>query len=131
MLFNKFDVGDTVTGNSSAAEGIILKRNLDLGQLVIKVTNNKSFTDSELISDGTDTVTVQSSSEEYNSAHHYTNNGVIVDIDPENGPGVLLTKVTYLDEYVTANDSLKEINIIKPDNIDDVTKAFEEAMSGV
>lgn len=131
LLFNKFDVGDTVTGNSSAAEGIILKRNLDLGQLVIKVTNNKSFTDSELISDGTDTVTVQSSSEEYNSAHHYTNNGVIVDIDPENGPGVLLTKVTYLDEYVTANDSLKEINIIKPDNIDDVTKAFEEAMSGV
>lgn len=131
LLFNKFDVGDTVSGNSSAATGIIVKRNLDLGQLVIKMTNNKSFVDAEIISDGVDTVTVESSSEEYNSAHHYTNNGVIVDIDPENGPGGLLTEVTYLDEYVTANDSLKEINVIKPDNINDVTTAFEEAMSGL
>ena len=60
LMFDKMDVGDTVTGQSSAATGTIVRRNLDLGQLVIKPTNTNSFQAAELISDGTDTITVAS-----------------------------------------------------------------------
>ena len=131
LIFDKFEVGDTVSGNTSGAQGTILRRNLDLGQIIVKVTNNKSFQDSEIITDGTDTVTVQSSSAEHLSAHHYENSdGIVVDIDPENGPGGLLTEITYLDKYVEANDDLKEIRVIKPENINQVARVFKEALTG-
>ena len=130
LIFDKFEVGDTVSGNTSGAQGTILRRNLDLGQIIVKVTNNKSFQDSEIITDGTDTVTVQSSSAEHLSAHHYENSdGIVVDIDPENGPGGLLTEVTYLDKYIEANDNLKEIRVIKPENINQVARVFKEALT--
>jgi len=130
LIFDKFEVGDTVSGNTSGAQGTILRRNLDLGQIIVKVTNNKSFQDSEIITDGTDTVTVQSSSAEHLSAHHYENSdGIVVDIDPENGPGGLLTEITYLDKYVEANDDLKEIRVIKPENINQVARVFKEALT--
>lgn len=129
LMFDKMDVGDTVTGQSSAATGTIVRRNLDLGQLVIKPTNTNSFQASELISDGTDTVTVASVAEEYNSAHHYEDaNKNHADFDPTVGPGVLLTEVTYLDRYVEANNSLREINVIQPSVIIDVVTAFQEAL---
>lgn len=131
LMFERFDVGDTITGVSSAAQAKIIRRNLDLGQLIVQITNNRSFTDAELISDGNETITVNSSSAEYLSAHHYKNSdGNIVDIDPENGPGGLLTEVTYLDRYVEANETLKEINVIQPAIINDIIAAFQRAMSG-
>lgn len=129
LMFDKMEVGDTVTGQSSAAKGVIVRRNLDLGQIVVKPTNTNTFQAAELISDGTDTVTVSSVADEYNSAHHYEDaNKHHADIDPTVGPGVLLTEVTYLDRYVEANDALREINVIQPSVIVDVITAFQEAM---
>ena len=132
LFFDTFKVGDTVTGAGSAATGTVIKRNVDLGQIVVKSTNSKSFQASEVISDGTNTVTTNSVSDEYLSAHHYEDaNGYAVDIDPENGPGNLLTEITILDRYVEANDALKEINFIREDNISQIVRAFENAMSGL
>ena len=48
-IANIFQVGDSVLGYTSNAEGTIVSRNLDLGQLVIKITNNKSFQVGELL----------------------------------------------------------------------------------
>ena len=48
-IANIFQVGDSVLGYTSNAEGTIVSRNLDLGQLVIKITNNVSFQVGELL----------------------------------------------------------------------------------
>ena len=132
LIFEKFQVGDTVTGISSAAQGTVLRRNLDLGQIVVKPTNVYSFTNGELISDGTNQVTLESVAEEYNSAHHYENaNGKHVDIDPEVGPGVSLTEITYLGRYESANQDLRDIVIINPSQVEEVVRIFEQTISGV
>jgi hypothetical protein len=131
LFFDKLLPGTNVTGQTSAAQGKVLKHIPDLGQLVIQVTNNKSFSQGgENITDGTDVVVGVSSSLEYLAAHHYeTADKEYVDIDPTVGPGGVLTEITYLDRYDQANNELKEINIIRPESIVDVITAFEEAMA--
>lgn len=131
LFFEKFKVGDTVTGINSAAKATVLRRNLDLGQIVVKPTNSYTFNDGELISDGTNQITLTSVSEEYNSAHHYEDGDKnVIDIDPEVGPGALLTEITHLNRYEAANDDLKEIIIIKPSNITEITRIYDQAMLG-
>jgi len=127
-LDNVMKVGDTVTGVSSTVTGTITRRNEDLGQIFIEGT--KAFTNSELIRDGDgNTVTVFSSSEEYNATHNYTDgDGVHADIDPANGPGELLTNVTFYDYIIDENDKQRTIKVIKPEAISGVVSAFREAL---
>ena len=128
-----FQVGRTVSGNTSGATATINHRHLDLGQIV--VTNlTGTFVNGETLSstnaDGdVETIILESSSLEYNAAHHYENvAGETVDIDPTVGPGVLLTEVTYLDRVVNDNEELKQIKIIKPSVINQITNSFIEAV---
>lgn len=132
-LYDKFKVGQTIEGVNTGATATIDHRHLDLGQLVIsdvtgtfavgeQVTSLNQFGNTELI-------TVKSISDEYNSAHHYTNtSGLIVDIDPTVGPGAQLTEVTYLDRIMSHNNSLKQIRVIRRTAIDQVISAFREAL---
>ena len=65
----------------------------------------------------------------YNSAHHYENaDKEWVDIDPETGPGVSLTEITWLDRLVKANDDLRQIRVIRNNIIDDVVRSFRDAV---
>lgn len=90
-----FQVGRTVSGNSSGATGTIVARNLNIGQIII---NNVvgTFADGESISSVAEngdvqTIVLESSSLEYNAAHHYENtSGEEVDIDPTVGPSAFL-----------------------------------------
>ena len=132
-LIGKFQVGQTVTGNTSGATGTINSRRHDLGQVILSNVSG-SFTAGEVVSstnadEEIETITATSTSLEYNAAHHYTNAaGEWVDIDPAVGPGALLTEVTHLDRFVENNDELKEIRVIKPSVVNDVVKAFREAI---
>ena len=73
---------------------------------------------------------MHSISAQHLSAPHYENaSGEVVDIDPTSGPGGLLTEVTFLDRMNNQNDELKQIKIIKPSLINDITNAFREAVS--
>jgi len=132
-LTDRFIVGQTLTGNSSGATGTIHHRHLDLGQLVVNNATG-TFRAGEIISstnaDGdVETITVTSFEDEYNSAHHYEDaNGNYVDIDPTVGPGAQLTEVTYFDRYFQMNEDLKQIRVIKPNNIIEVVNAFREAI---
>jgi len=139
-LTNRFRLGQTVTGNSSAAEGLITHRNLDLGQLTVKNVSG-TFTAGETLTSLTivdrptlpintaETIILESSELQYLAAHHYEDaDKKYVDIDPSVGPGALLTEVTNLDRFVRFNDELKEIRIIKPDSINQVVRAFREAI---
>jgi hypothetical protein len=42
-LLTHFQVGDSVVGQSSGATGTVIKRNLDLGQIVVSRNMDKSF----------------------------------------------------------------------------------------
>lgn len=140
-LTDRFRLGQTVTGNTSGASGVIDHRHLNIGQLIIKGVSG-TFVDGETVSSLTivdrpekpintvETIALTSSGPEYLSAHHYINgSSERVDIDPTVGPGALLTEVTYLDRYVEFNDELKEIKVIKPSRIIDVTNSFKEALA--
>ena len=131
-LLTKFQVGETVTGSSSAATGLIVRRNLDLGQIIVKPTNNKTF-QAEVITNTIDGVTnsstVASTSLEYLSAHHYEDtSGNTVDIDPTQAIGAELVEKTYLDRYVTENDEVRRIKVFSPELISIIVQKFEDEL---
>ncbi len=128
-LLTKFQVGETITGSTSGATGVILRRNLDLGQIIVKPTNSNTF-QAEVITNTINSVTnsstVVSTSLEYLSAHHYEDtNGKTVDIDPTQAPGASLVEKTYLNRYEEENDNLRRIKVFKPELIELVVSKFE------
>ena len=128
-----FPVGQVIEGQSSSAIGEIVKRNLDLGQLFVKLTQGTKFTAGETISyvdtsatgSPTRTLSITGETEQYNAVHHYEDNGVQVDIDPFSGPGVSLTPITYRDRLESRNDALKEIVVIRPSEITTIVSEFQ------
>ena len=129
-----FPVGQVVEGQSSSAIGEIVKRNLDLGQLFVKLTQGTKFTAGETISyvdtsatgSPTRTLSITGETEQYNAVHHYEDNEVQVDIDPFSGPGVSLTPITYRDRLESRNNALKEIVVIRPNNIVSIASQFQK-----
>jgi hypothetical protein len=136
-LLTHFQVGDSVVGQSSGATGTVIKRNLDLGQIVVSQNNGQEFLGTELLRDNTDpefpqNIQLVSSIDEYLATHHYEDgSGIFTDVDPYSEPSVLLTPITYLDRYQEANDELREIKIIKPGSIQQVYTAYQEALRSV
>lgn len=132
-LAGKFKIGQTIEGTNSAATGTILHRNLDLGQLTLENTSG-TFIANEVIestnADGfLETITAASYSSEALATHHYENAaGEWVDIDPSVGASALYTPITNTDYYISRNDDLRPIRIIKPSAIIDVVDAFKEAV---
>ena len=135
-ISTSFPVGQVVTGVTSGTVGTIIKRNLDMGQLIIDTgeePNTTNFGSTEQITyisveDGeTFTATLVKESEQYNSVHHYEDaNGVYQDLtlfDFAN-PSPTWTAVTYRDRLERRNDELKEINVLKPDVVTKVVSEF-------
>ena len=126
----KFFPGDRVEGLTSGSVGVVVERNLDLGQIVIDSPDN--FNAERIVSG--DTVEEQNenfidavadSPFQYNAVHHYTDSdGVITDIDPFTQVTTNLTAVTILDRLIDANTDLKQIAVIKPENIEAVALEF-------
>ena len=133
-----FPVGQVVEGTTSGTTGTIIKRNLDLGQLFIKITSGTKFTVGEQLQfTNTDgdiiSLLVASEGEQYNAVHHYKNtDGKQVDIDPYPESGIVNTSglipVTYRDRLENRNDELKTIIVIRPDSIDKVVADFNKAL---
>lgn len=136
-LIEHFQVGDDVVGQSTGATGTVIKRNLDLGQLFVRKTNGLTFSGSEVLRDNTNpefpqNVQLVGAVNEYDAPHHYVDgDGVRTDVDPYSTPSVLLTPVTFLDRYNTANDELRRIKVIKRSAINQVAKAYQEALRTV
>lgn len=130
-LTGKFKKGTVVTGSSSNESGTILKRNLELGQIVIE--GSKQFTNGEIltaIEDGElKSIQTQSSIAEKYSIHHYENaDGEYVDIDPLVGPGNLITSKTYYDYYNNKNEQNRFIKVIKPTSIEQIFYEFQNTL---
>lgn len=134
-LVSKFKVGQTVTGNSSGASGKIIRRNIDLGQLIIEgIVNFRQAgeTISSTNSSGdVESMIVVSSTKEFQSASHYVDgNNKIVDIDFTVGPGGLLTEKTHEDVYFAVNESLRQITVVRPELINTLSSSFKQAVRG-
>lgn len=142
-ISTSFPVGQIVTGVNSGTVGTIIKRNLDMGQLVIdtsltpgdyfgKYPNLENFEPTENIQyiaqDGAFyTATLVKESEQYNAVHHYEDtNGVWQDLTlfDFDTPNPLWRPVTYRDRIEERNDELKLINVLKPDVVDNVVSEF-------
>jgi hypothetical protein len=133
-MTNKFLPGQVAVGSQSGGRGIILRRHLDLGLVI--VSSARSFKAGEIIStaaiaDQTPyAARAESTMLEYNAPHHYEDGaGNYVDIDPYQGPGAQLVEITNYDRYVRKNEELREIIVIKPEAIREITSLFEQAIS--
>lgn len=134
-LASKFKIGQTITGNTSGLSGKVIRRNLDLGQIIVEgnisfTSEGETFTSTNSSGD-VETLVAVSSEKEYLSESHYVDGtGTIVDIDPEVGPGALLTGKTHQDVYYGVNENLKQIKVIKPDLINGIVTSFKKSLRG-
>jgi hypothetical protein len=134
--------GHTVTGSTSGSTGTVIKRYLDLGQIIVNSPNN--FTANENITPSIngvaqigDIVVVKSEVEQYNSVHHYedaSKDYVDIGLVPSGtGTGAFpslsgKTPITYFDRILAKNDSLREIKCLKPDVAVQVKTEFNKLL---
>jgi len=136
--------GHTVTGALSGSTGTVIKRYLDLGQIIIDSPNNfnagENITPSiNGVAQTADIVVVTSDVEQYNSVHHYEDGSkeyVDIGLVPS-GNGAAdypsasgKTPITYFDRILAKNDSLREIKCLKPDVAVQVKSEFNRLLKG-
>ena len=137
-ISTKFKVGQTVTGNTSGASGKIIRRNLDLGQIVVEGTVSFTTAGETLTSQNAsgvfESVTAVSTSAEYQAANYYTDtSGGIVDLGVDgNGnlldPGGTKNEITNEQSYFNVNESLKQIRVIRPNLITSIVSGYKKAI---
>ena len=137
-ISSKFKVGQIVSGGTSGASGEIIRRDLSLGQIIIKLSTSNSFsTGGELLSSTVttggvptvETCNIVSTSNEYQAAHHYTRDGLIFgEHNPFDGPGAQDNEVTVEDVWFNNNEDLKQIKIIKPSLISKVVTSYKKSI---
>tara|TARA_B110000444_G_scaffold261122_1_gene311244 strand:- start:8779 stop:9534 length:756 start_codon:yes stop_codon:yes gene_type:complete len=141
-ISTKFKVGQTISGGTSGASGKIIRRNLDLGQIVIEGTvafaSSGELMQSTNSSGVVETLSTVSSSAEYNAARHYIDaSELIVDlIDPDPGsstfpfsaPGAQYTEKTNLDVEYDVNENLRIIKVIKPSLMGSLISGYKKSI---
>lgn len=127
-----FNVGQTVTGLSSGATGVVVDKRLDFGQIIVQTSG--TFLQTEVISSTNsqgvlEIATINSTVEEYNAVNHYEDvDGNWVDVDPFVGNPGLLLPVTNIEYYAAQNDLLKEIKVFRPQTISNISRSFKRSL---
>lgn len=131
----KFKVGQTITGTTSGASGVIIRRDLSLGQIVVQLNSTASFTTTGELLQSTnasgvvEAITAVSSANEYQADHHFLRDGqILTNYNPQNGPGGQDTPVTVEEVWFNNNESLKQIRVIKPSLISKVVTSFKKSI---
>lgn len=135
LIPSSFGVGVTVEATQSSegspplATGIILSKDLDLGQLVIETTNSKPFNPTDIITaqNTMDQLQLVSVEDQYLAAHHYIQDEELytnkLDLSPD--PYV---EVTNLEYYIQENEKLRQIIVLKPNGVNRVVSLFKQAI---
>lgn len=146
-ISSTFQVGQVVTGQMSGASGVVVRRNLDLGQIIISVDSSLPpfRTDGEritsVVGETVQAIDIVSSEDEHQSLRHYVED---VEYAVEDGEsltqrqvitsrldlpeGLSLAEVSHYDHYVAENNSLKQIRVVRPGNIREIVSAFIAAV---
>lgn len=128
-LLENFIVGDIVKLPSGESRTVV-SRDLNIGQIVINGSISEDNTGKiAVLGNDKASFLIESQVSEELAVHHYTDQeGNWVDIDPRiDVPEGLLpvTNISYLTDY---NESLRTINIIKPDTINRVVSEFNRKL---
>ena len=142
-ISTKFKVGQTITGNTSGVSGKIIRRNTDLGQIIVEGkpnfrTSGEIFTSTNSSGD-LESIIAISSSDEHNAANYYTDASGICDLSidsDENSltyggflpPGALKNEITNEQAYFNVNTSLRQIRVIRPNLINNVVSGYKKAI---
>ena len=146
-ISSMFQVGQVVTGQMSGASGVVVRRNLDLGQIVVNVDSSLPpfRTDGEritsVVGETLQAVDITSSEDEHQSLRHYVED---VEYAVDEGEslserhvitsrldlpeGLSLAEVSHYYHYVAENNSLKQIRVVRPGNIREIVSAFIAAV---
>jgi hypothetical protein len=149
-LINIFKVGSLVEGTQSGATGTVIRKKLDLGQIIISgsvgswipgetvkfdriIANPLALLDPGSIIPYPDitlfeNARLHSSSLEINASHHHEDaDGNWVDINPlSENQSAFITEVTYSQHLQNENNKLRKIKVLKPSVIRTVHRAFIE-----
>ena len=112
-ISTKFKVCQTVTGNTSGVSGKVIRRNLDLGQVIIEgkvsfTTSGETVTSTNS-SGVAESIAIVSASDEHKAANYYTDtSGGIVDLGVDDdgnllAPGALKNEITNEQAYYNVN----------------------------
>ena len=155
-ISSTFQVGQVVTGQMSGASGVVVRRNLDLGQIIVNVDSSLPpfRTDGEritsVVGETVQAVDITSSEDEHQSLRHWVDD-VEYAVDKNEDPDESLTQryvytsrldvprdpdtnnplaaeVSHYDHYVAENNSLKQIRVVRPGNIREIVSAFIAAV---
>lgn len=137
-ISTKFKVGQTVTGNTSGVSGKIIRRNLDLGQVIIEgkvsfTTSGETVTSTNS-SGVAESIAIVSASDEHKAANYYTDtSGGIVDLGVDDdgnllAPGALKNEITNEQAYYNVNESLRLIKVIRPNLINTLVTSYKKAI---
>lgn len=135
-IHDTFLPGTVVTGTASGNSGTIVKRDLDLGQMIIDTQG--TFLEGEGIQYQDPATfefinaTAYKAQPQYQSAIQYQDpDGNIVDIDPYTQETTALIFVTHLDGLIERNDGLKQINVLRPDIVGQVVGDWKNHLKGL
>ncbi len=139
--------GTPVAGTQTGTTGVVIKRNLDMGQLIISSTDNfadatsdfgLNFEEIKDNSDGaeaTSKVTSVTEVVQYNAIHHYEDStGEYQFFTPNANGGVNLTTgagwlpVTYWNRYEAKNNALRDIKVLTPEVAAQVQSEFNKLL---
>ena len=141
-ISSTFAPGDRVEGLSSTTTGVVIKKYLDLGQIVVRTDGGNNFGGTETVQpikpDGTvstgDRIVLSGSTAQYLSVHHYENSsGEYQDIDPSTQAGLTasqigLTTITYFDRVVEKNNALREIKVFTPGVVTQISDQYNRIL---
>ena len=131
-ITTRFLTGETITGLTSGATGTILKKNVDLGQIVINTSGSFLIGEQIYPTNQIDqTITVTNFVEQYNAVHHYENtDGKWTDINPYTfiPSASSLIPITNLDRVRARNEELKTIDVFKPEVVTQISEEFNRLL---
>ena len=132
-ITDKFKVGQIVTGQRSGAGGVVVDKNVVLGQLVIETNDtfkNDGVPESiiSVVGEQIETIEAQSAVPQHLSTRHYLQDGEVITNWIDLKPTPSETIVTQYDFYVKSNNQLKQISVIRADSIRQVVGAVIDAL---
>lgn len=126
-LASKYQVGETLQGLASGARGIVISKNVNLGEVVIRKTNALNYSNGELVLGQTsgDFLTLTNEVAQVNATHHYE----LGDGTPVDRFTVGKQSITNFEYEFAKNEEHTRIKVIRPELIGLVANSFINTIS--
>lgn len=126
-LASKYRVGETLQGLASGARGVVISKDVNLGEVVIRKTNTSNYSNGELVlgSVSGDFLNLTNEVLQINATHHYE----LADGTPVDRFTVGRQSVTNFEHELAKNEEHTRIKVIRPELIGLVADSFINIIS--